>query len=667
MKSRGAMPLVLLILLGATASAAELQWGFDQPYRLTVCLRFSDDPIFTHFYTASVRRQVRDQLANYFEKLVDLEVVSEHPLLARIETAGLASLTTWPDDLDQPAVQDKLFLATIDWRDGLYRIQWRQLDGDVERVGPLRSRATPDRQWLAKAVCLAVKDDFAPVALVEPEAGGERVGLKFQGAGRGPRLAALLADGCVLQPYWVIRRQGGTLSRIPIPYTVLRIEPGENPGQATLVSSLADPWRRTARVAGFQAIKLSTCSGRFRLRLVDADSGSPIQTCQVYAGSRGFRQLGDEDRLDPPDRHGCVVAPRPFADLAYVEIVQSGGAASRILLPITDAWCEEVCKLRVEEQAGEKGNWQRDAAVLVQDVQVLQGMLDQYVRDLNRLNENKQYEQALQQVRQAMTTLRPLLVTARGDMSELRSRAARLELESDQRLAWVVQQLQEVDARVTDLGTMDGKLEETLRKIEVGKLAAMQAQLAEDLLRQGDVDQAIANYREAARLSPESGFDKRLDELNATWQIKDDDHRKARAFVFEIWPEARITQIDELLPEAQDAFEKLVEVDDYLTVRRLLKATGEHLRELSDLVDMLLPRTTEADRQDCERYMKLTDKTARFQLDVSAYLKNRLESPSAPPAPKPAAPRDDQEPAVQKPEEEEEEEEKNQEEEKQQV
>jgi len=47
------------------------------------------------------------------------------------------------------------------------------------------------------------------------------------------------------------------------------------------------------------------------------------------------------------------------------------------------------------------------------------------------------------------------------------------------------------------------------------------------------------------------------------------------------------------------------------------------------MVEMLSGRSTEADRRECEQHIELTEKTARFQLDVGAYLKNRLATPPA--------------------------------------
>ena len=626
--------MLWLVAAAAPAVGAELESNVDQPYRLTVCLHFADDPVFTRFFQGSLRGQVQDQLVNYFGRLVELRVVTEHPLLAGIETAGLDGLTISPDQFDPEILPDKVFLATFDFQAGLYRIGWRQWDGEVQRMGPLGQQSTPDRQWLAKAICLAVAEGFAPVARVEPIEGTGRVRLQFRGANRNSSLAAYLPEGCVLQPFWVIRQRSGALARVPIPYTVLRIDDGETPDQAAVVSSLADPWRRTARVAGFQAIKISTRSGRFRLKLVDARSGSPVQNCQVYANSTGFGELADGDRLEQPDRDGYVLAPRPFEHLAFIKIAQSGGSVSQILLPITDDWCEQVCRLQVDRRGGEKSRWQQQVTVLVQDVQVLQNMLDQFVRHLNDLNAEKQYEQAVKQVREAIASLEPLLKAARDDVADLRGRAGRLDLTADKRLQWTGTQVEELGGRIAGLREMDRKLEQTIQDTVARNLASVQARLAEDLIKQGDIEEAIGAYREAVRMAPQPALQTRLEALEQTWAIKDEEHRKARTFVFHVWPPTRIRKLEDSLPEAERAFKKLQEVDDYLTARALLKGTGDHLRDLADLVDMLSQRESEEDRTACRGYMELTEKTARFQLDVGAYLKERLPDPAAAGVPK---------------------------------
>ena len=210
--------------------------------------------------------------------------------------------------------------------------------------------------------------------------------------------------------------------------------------------------------------------------------------------------------------------------------------------------------------------------------------------------------------------------------------AADREFDSDKRLAWTAEQV------------AGGKLEKTIEETVGLNLATVQARLAEELVNQGDVDQAIAKYREAVRLSPQGGFQQRLDDIEAAWQIKDNDHRTARTFVLEVWPKAQITRLDELQAVAEQAFGKLEEVDDYLTASQLFKATHEHICELSDLVALLSQRGTEADRRQCEQYIELTDRMARFHREVGAYLNDRLEK--SPDADAPAKKRPDQKPSA---------------------
>ena len=97
-------------------------------------------------------------------------------------------------------MEGKLFFMTVDYRDGAYRVRWRQIDGAVQRLGPTYGLMTPDRLWLAKAICTAVKQDFAPVAVVEPGRDDRQIRLDFQGADLGDRLAQWLEGGCVHVP-----------------------------------------------------------------------------------------------------------------------------------------------------------------------------------------------------------------------------------------------------------------------------------------------------------------------------------------------------------------------------------------------------------------------------------------------------------------------------------
>jgi hypothetical protein len=64
-----------LILMALVAAAEPLSSQADKPYVVKICLRFSDDPAFTQVFADSVRREVRDQLRNFFGPLAEVDVI----------------------------------------------------------------------------------------------------------------------------------------------------------------------------------------------------------------------------------------------------------------------------------------------------------------------------------------------------------------------------------------------------------------------------------------------------------------------------------------------------------------------------------------------------------------------------------------------------------------
>jgi len=632
--------LLTILLAAARAAGAELSSRADEPYRIVVALRMSDDPAFTRYFADSVRRAVRDQLANYFGSLAEVQVVAGHEVLSRLSGNSLAELTEVPPELAGETSLDKLFLMTIDGEGGAYRVQWRQLDFEVGQAGPIRTRATPDRQWLARAIALAVKEDFAPVARVEAAEGDARVRLTFHGSGRSPKLLASLEAGCVLQPFWVIRGKEGNLTRTLVPHTVLSIDPGQDPHEATAVSGIANPWKRTPRVAGFQAIKLTTGTGRFRLRLVNSQTGAPVLACTVSANSTGFERLRDRDRLPDPDPEGFVVTPRPFKNLAYVTIAQGKSAAFRFPLPITGDWSEVEYQLPLEPMAEAKNEWHRQLRYRIQDVQVLQSTLDQAIREVNALNRDKQYEDALQKVKGAADVLKPMVQAAREAVDGLETQARQLKLPPNSLLAWTREQLQEVQHRQEEVGKLGEELEAVIRDLDAGKRAQVLVRLAAQAESAGQIDDAIAKYDLALRERPDQPQVKEhLDQLREAWRIKGPEHQQARSFVIDKFARAAVDELPGLLPEATGALETLKGVDDFLTARQFLRAVGEHYRVLADLTVVLAGRSGEADRQEAQKYVKVAERFEQLRAEIKRYLDNRGKpaAAAAAPPPKPAA------------------------------
>ncbi len=628
--------LPALVLACCTLIPAPCRAQSEHPYELTILLKFSEAPLLTPFFRRSLARQVKDQLANYFGSLANVRVETEkHWLLDALQGHDIDEQFVTSETLAQRQAPEKTFVVVVD-HDGLYRVRWRQIDGLRRLVCPVRERTTPDRQWVGKAVCLAVKDDFAPVATVKKVPGSrDQVDLEFRGSQHYDQLGRWLGEDCILQPYWVVRQRSGPSLRVPIPNTVLRMKRRQGRTQAVVVSNLTDPLRPRARVTGFEAVRISTCAGRLRLRVVDAETGGPALNCLVYANDRGFDQLGDEDGLGDPDPNGYVLSRRSFSNLAYIRIAQ-GGSVVRIPLPITDPLCRLQCQIRVDPEAGEKSAVQRELRFLSQDLQVLQLLINDVVTETNTLNEGKRYEEALQKVKSGLQSVSPLCETAGATYGEIQSRARKLQMDSNSMLKWAGDELQDVKQRTGELSHLGDSLQQTIDKITAQGQANVLIELGVQFEKDGDAEEAIARYTLALKEQPDQPkLKERLEKLQEAWRIKSPQHKAARDLVYQRWAQTQVDQIEKVLPEAVAAFQTLKSAGDTPSARKLVKINGQKMSDLNDLIEILAAREDKSDLADHEKYVKLVQRLLAFQKSVTEYLSGASSQPSAAPSPAP--------------------------------
>ena len=626
----------LLLTAGAATSGPGGQ--AEPPYNVLVCLRFDEDPLFTRLFTNRIERQVRDQLTNYFGPLAKIEVTSSHPLLEAIGDADLRDFKLSPEALAAHQLPDKVFVVGIGNEHGTYKVQWRQLDSDTQQIGPWHWRVTPDRQWVGKAVCLAVTDDFAPVAIVKPitPASGvdtRQVELEFRGAAHPELLARWLGQNCLLQPYWIIKQKDGSLVRKPIPNTVLRMGKNDGPRKATVISNQANPWKPTARLVGFQALKLNTQAGRLRLRLVDAVTGDPVRA-QVYANTVGFGSIDNEHQLPLPDREGYVVSREPIEHLAFVRISQGGSSFVQFPLVITGEWTEMTCKVPRDRAAGEKSEWERQLRYLVQDVNALQAALNDNVRVTNQMHEDKKYEEALRALKTALASISENRAAAGRSQVELAAKATELKIQGNTLLAWVDTQLTEIDEQEKALAKKSTDLDNLIQKMDAQSRAQVLIGVADEAMAAGNIEEAIEKFQLALNEQPDQPMLKaRLDKLQETWRIKSPEHERARAFVFDRWPATEVTEIEARLPEAEKALASLEQVGDTLTAQRFSSVNNDHVIALSDLLDQLADSGTEEDLKEAEKYSAVLEKIAQLQDRIGEFI---VSGASAAPRPEAA-------------------------------
>lgn len=645
------MPLVLLFVAVLTADGP-LPSHADRPYVVKVCLRFSDDPAFTKVFTEGVRRQVRDQLRNLFGALAEVEVIDAeaektHPWLVRHAGQELAEWTVSPADFENGGSEEKLFVFEIDY-DGNFLVAWRQIDGDMQHVGPLRRRATADRPWLAKSICLAVKDDFAPVAVVQPGSDPANVAVEFRGSrtAGAAALATWLGDDCVLQPYWVVR-QRQTVAHVPVPNTVLRMTRNGGLNMARVETNRAQPWKQSARIVGFRAMRLHTARGQIRLKLVNAETGGAVLGCQVLAGDRGFKALGDADRLPAADRDGYVISPKTLANVAYVRIEQGGGKIE-FPMPLTGDWNEQVCKVSVDRQARQKSDLARQLAYLQQDVRALQSAVSEDNRRINGLNAEKRYEEALRASEAAVEFVKRFRKEFVAGLGDAERRGA-LFPSAAAALARLNEQSRDLAKKQEQLETVADNLRKAIAKNDAQNRANVLIELGRQALLQGDGEEVITKYEQALAEQPDQpALAKELATLKEVWRIKSPRHQEARDFVLKLWPDCELTDLERRLPEAEQTLAALRAVGDYLTLGRFYEATGDHAEDLADLIEQLAERGEEADRVEQAKYTALLQEIQKLYDQILAAISGaaRGDGDASKPDPepdKPASPPPDEE------------------------
>jgi hypothetical protein len=626
------------------ASAADLDAHARDPYRITVALGLAEHAVLTPLLADAIQRQANDQLRRLFGDLAQVSVVRRHPLLDRVQHDDLAALTLARDDFRSPELfpdgGDTVFLFRLNYRDGLYRISWRQISRDVEQIGPVDTRTTPDRAWLGKAVCLAVRDDFAPSAVLSPTTDSHKVQLTFHGSqSRGWQLLERwLTPGTVLLPYWVVLEGSGELVRVPVPYTVLRIESRSDSYWAKLETNLPQPWRRGPRIVGFQALRLSTRTGRVDLRLVDQATGAPVQAATVYAGDRGFDAIGDADLVGSPDPSGWVASTRKFDHVAYIRIRQGAGSAIDFPWPVTADECHAVCRLPVDRVATKKGDFERELGYLVDDVRALQALLAERIRRINQTNSDKRYEEAERVSRQLLSSLDKQFAGLKRDIGIMNQEAKQLGQEKNARLGWLDQQLAEIKRQQDDLQTLGTNLARMIQKNDAQARANVLIGLGNQSLREGNVDDALDKYTLALGEQPDQPpLAELLTQLKTKWKVTGSEHAASRRFVYQVWPGVELPSLEARSPEAEQSLARLQKAGDCLAALKLLRGNEQHLAALEQLVEQLAGKTGEQDQAEHEKFVALLERLANLQRRTAEFCESDMpqglhveSEPSAP-------------------------------------
>lgn len=608
-------------LQGQTSpSAGDLQ--------LLVCLRVETDPILTPLFVDALRRQVHDQLHNSLPGITQVNVLTTgHWLLDDYRGLPLSVPEFTAELFETRKLSNSVILVGIEYERAMYRIRIRNVDGPRAVAGPEMTSETPDRQWVARAVCLAVKRNLPVVAEVKPGVSTETVAIEFVSPTDKRQLAYLLGEESVFQPYAVFRRRSGELVRQPVPLTLLYWQKSAPPGLVKVVTNAATaPWVKRPGLVGWEAVRLATQAGRLRLQVLDRKSGVPIANCQISVNDRGFDDHEDQDLVSRPDREGFVFPANRYQHVAYVRVTQGGGDVYKFPVPILSDVAEQVVRITTDPQASAKADFDRRVRFLLQDVQALTALQEDAVKETNQLNTSKLHERARDRAARAVGEVDPLLKTAQAAMAEIKVQTRRLGWESPAVLKTVEERLDSLAKRHADLESVRLSLQKAIDSKAAQDRANVIAQLGQQLEIDGQIDDALQRYDAALLEQPEQPELKRhLDWLRETWRIKSPAHQQARTLIYEIWPQTDLVGVEGQLPNLERALETLKSVGDSLTARALSRVNGERIAELQAFVEQASGRATEEDRREAEKYSGLLQRLAELQEKVASFVADSLE------------------------------------------
>ena len=118
------MPL-LLISQSEVASPEAGAPSAQSPYRVSVCLRLADDPLLTAQFAESVRRQVRDQLRNFFGPLAEVQVfTSGHWLVDDYAHEDVELPFLDPEIMESRGLTEQAFVFRISYARNRYHLRW---------------------------------------------------------------------------------------------------------------------------------------------------------------------------------------------------------------------------------------------------------------------------------------------------------------------------------------------------------------------------------------------------------------------------------------------------------------------------------------------------------------------------------------------------------------
>jgi hypothetical protein len=593
--------LCSLCLCGSISAAPDQE--SSKPYKLTVVLRVVDHPLLTKVFKDQLARELRDSLQDSLgNNLVEVRVVSDHPLVEQIDKLGLRkALESYKSS--EPI---KTHVVCLDYVDGQYQIQAAQHDGFTGMISPVIRVSRLDdpsgRPLVARTAALLAERDFGLVGTV---IGDTKSPHKIQVALKGGRLAPL--------DRWVNKDDVFAVVQVARSGSSERVRDAllqviEPPGKDGICicrlfarHSASDPASRLVDVPGMQGyrcVQLGTAYGLLRLRLID-NQGLPHHNLQIKSSHSSLDQPNDKlSPLGTTDRQGFLQSRDKFNHIALLVVQKGETTVARIPVPIFDD------HVAVRTLVLDKNSTKKDELLALRgrylrrldDSRQVQGEL---AKTLSELLAKKDHEAAKAEAKEALERLRKELGDSQAELNNLMIESKNADFLKEEEK----KSLLEDGGRRKQLEDAVAQLEMFIaartKSIEQGE----KARERDALVARARIHRTKAEYTEALGLyadalnkygkTPE--LEKEANELAEGWLLKNKDaHPDARRYIYNNWPELKSAeQIKENIEYARRHFKECERVGDKLTPRKLLLVGIDHVRLLEQELSRL-----RKDRQD---------------------------------------------------------------------
>ena len=622
---------VLLAVLAPLTLAvpARAQGGLRSPYHLRIVLHVARHRLLTDIFRQGLERQLHDGLQAALGDLGHVEVVRDHPLLARVLSEGLdRALDGWNDRSDV-----KTHFVLVDYSGVHYEVQARQFDGLTGRPSPVvRHNRTRDRTVVGKAAALLVKQDFGLLGTVqtEPDA-GQLVRVALRGGALDVRWGRWLRPGDVFA--LVQARPGG--GGVPVLWAILQVKdpPAEGSQNGVCTCRLFHRYE-LPRAAGLRCIKLGTVKAPLRLKFMrETPRGfvSLDNVLTVQVRRHGFSGESNPLALST-DVTGVIDTGRLgekglFDQVAFVSVKSSAGTEAiarvpvalvtdrQLVVGITAARNDVATEVALKAAA-----WQREVA----DSYLVQVQL---FKDINNLTAKPdQLQRAVDEVRKALDRSKEDRARLGAERDAFMAEARKLPKPSQPNLAASERLLTQIESGETQLRKHLNQLEEDLRKESDPKRKDWLARVKQGQLLEEDfeIEKAIKVYEKLLAEGFENAdLSKHLDELKKKWETDDEAHKDARQFIYHVWPTLDNAGLKANLNKAEEELAVCRKHGDTYAAGKLFRATEAHAVRMGKEAAELKPTINVDDEGPYKLIQEVTPGLTKLATEIKKFLDSK--------------------------------------------